>query len=221
MSTVLRVLSYNIRSLRDDPDAVVRVIRAAAADVVCLQEAPKWFRWRSRCAALARKCDLVVATGGLPAGHNLLMCRVAVDVDETRDVQLTRAGGMHQRGVAMATCTLGGSRFRLVGTHFSLDPDERRGHVDEIFALIGDPAEPVIIGADVNEEPGKTAWSALAARYPETGAAGATFPAVTPRRRIDGIFASPTVRVRSAVVLDSADVRIASDHRPILVELER
>lgn len=218
--TLLRVLSYNIRSVRDDPDAVVRVIRSAGPDVVCVQEAPKWFRWRSRCAALARNCDLMVATGGLAAGHNLLMCRVAVDVDDTRDVQLSRAFGMHQRGVAMATCTLGGSRFRLVGSHLSLDPDERRRHVREIFSLIGEPAEPVVIGADVNEEAGRMAWTALAARFPECGVAGGTFPASTGRRRIDGIFASRSVGVRSAVVLDSADVRAASDHRPILAELE-
>ncbi len=218
--TQLRVLSYNIRSLRGDDAAVVRVIRAAAPDVVCVQEAPKWWRWRSRCAALARKCDLFVVTGGLPAGHNLLMCRVDVDVQAADSRQLSRAFGRHQRGVAMATFSLRGSRFRLVGTHFSLDPDERLRHVSEISSLIGEPAEPVIIGADVNEEASRPSWSGLAAGYPETGALGGTFPAVTGRRRIDGIFASPSVRVRSAEVLDSADVRAASDHRPILAVLE-
>jgi len=218
--SALRVLSYNIRSLRDDAAAVVRVVRAAAPDVVCVQEAPKWWRWRSRCAALARECDLMVMTGGLPTGHNLLMCRVAVDVDDTCDAQLSRAFGRHQSGVAMATCSLRGSRFRFVGTHLSLDPDERRRHVEEIFAVIREPPEPVIIGADVNEPAGQPAWSALADRFPECGAAGGTFPARTGQRRIDGIFASPSVNVLSAVVLDSPDVRTASDHRPILAELE-
>ncbi len=218
--TTLRVLSYNIRSLRDDAEAVVRVIRAANPDVVCIQEAPKWWRWRSRCAALARKCDLMVVAGGLPAAHNLLLCRVEVDVADISNVQLTRDLGRHQRGVAMATCTLRGALFRLVGVHFSLDPVERLRHVHEICSLIGDPAEPIIIGADVNEQAGLPAWSALAARYPESGAAGGTFPALTGRRRIDGIFASPSAVVVSAVVLDSADVRAASDHRPILAELE-
>ena len=120
----------------------------------------------------------------------------------------------------MATLSLRGSRFRLVGSHFSLAPDERVRHVDEILSLIGNAREPVIIGADVNEEPGRPAWSALAARYPESDAVGGTFPATSARRRIDGIFASPSVRVRSSVVLDSADVRAASDHRPVLSVLE-
>ena len=217
--TGLRVLTYNVRSLRDDEAAVVRVIRAADPDVVCIQEAPKWWRARSRCAALARKSQLVVVTGGLAAGHNLLLCRIAVAVHETRCVLLPRRFGLHQRGVALADCSFRGARFRLVGTHLGLDGAERRTHVDQILALL-DTGDPVVLGADVNEVPGRPAWAALAARLPECGAPGGTFPARTAARRIDGIFASPSVRVRSATVLDSADVRMASDHRPVLAELE-
>ena len=51
MATV-RIMSYNIRSLRDDRAAVVRVIRDVDPDVVCIQEAPRFFRWRAKCARL-------------------------------------------------------------------------------------------------------------------------------------------------------------------------
>lgn len=218
--TTLRVLSYNVRSLRDDPAAVARVIRAAAPDVVCVQEAPKWWRWRSRCAALARESGLLVIGGGLPAGHNLLLCSVAVDISASDDVLLSRRFGFHQRGLATAVCSLGGSRFRLAGTHLDLDAAERRRHVEEIFAGLGDSSRPVILGADVNEPPGSPTWAALAARLPECGAAGGTYPAAGAERRIDGIFASRDIGVRAAVVLDSPDVRLGSDHRPVLAELE-
>jgi endonuclease/exonuclease/phosphatase family metal-dependent hydrolase len=210
---VLRVLSYNLRSLRDDAAAVVRVVRAAEPDVVCVQEAPKWWRWRSRCAELARRCDLLFVTGGLTAGNNMLMCTVGVDVHESRDVLLSRRFGLHQRGVAMARCSWRGSPFRLVSTHLDQDAEERRRHVDEIHAALGPVAEPVILGADVNEHPGRPAWEALAVRLPETGAG-------TRANLIDGTFCSPSIRVLSATVLDSPDVRIASDHRPLLVEVE-
>ncbi|MET0712639.1 MAG: endonuclease/exonuclease/phosphatase family protein, partial [Jiangellaceae bacterium] len=43
----LRVVTYNVRSLRDDRDALVRVIRGLSADVVCMQEAPRRLRWRA------------------------------------------------------------------------------------------------------------------------------------------------------------------------------
>jgi hypothetical protein len=46
-SAVVRVLGYNIRSMRDDEDALARVIRACAPDVVLVQEAPRFFRWRT------------------------------------------------------------------------------------------------------------------------------------------------------------------------------
>ncbi|MGW5694584.1 endonuclease/exonuclease/phosphatase family protein, partial [Streptomyces asiaticus] len=54
-AAVVRVLSYNIRSMRDDREALARVIRACAPDVVCVQEAPRFFRWRKAAAWLARE----------------------------------------------------------------------------------------------------------------------------------------------------------------------
>jgi endonuclease/exonuclease/phosphatase family metal-dependent hydrolase len=39
-------------------------------------------------------------------------------------------------------------------------------------------------------------------------------------RRIDGIFPGPGIGVRSVDVIDDSDVRIASDHLPVLAELE-
>lgn len=209
----LRVLSYNMRSLRDDAAALVRVVRAAGPDVVCVQEAPKWWRWRSRCAELARRCDLLFVTGGLPAGNNMLMCTAAVSVRESADFLFTRAFGLHQRGMATASCSLGGARFQLVSTHLDMDAAQRRLHVEEMFTALGRLDDAVVLGADVNEHPGEPAWSALGARLPECGAG-------TRARRIDGIFLSPGIRVLTAAVLDSPDVRIASDHPPILAEVE-
>jgi endonuclease/exonuclease/phosphatase family metal-dependent hydrolase len=49
---------------------------------------------------------------------------------------------------------------------------------------------------------------------------GHTYSATAPIRRIDAVFADPRLRPVSAEVLDSPDVRIASDHRPLLVHLE-
>lgn len=77
MGTV-RVVSYNIHGQRDDPAALVEVVRELEPDVLVLQEAPRRFRWRQRCAELARRFRLVYAVGGLPALGNLIL----VDVRE-------------------------------------------------------------------------------------------------------------------------------------------
>lgn len=62
-SAVIRVLSYNIRSMRDSPVALARVMKACAPDLVLIQEAPRFFRWRKQLARLARAADLVILSG--------------------------------------------------------------------------------------------------------------------------------------------------------------
>lgn len=87
-SAVIRVLSYNIRSMRDDEDALARVIRACEPDLVFIQEAPRFFRWRKHAARLAAKSELVVLTGGAPAAGPLLLCSLRATVERTEDVLL-------------------------------------------------------------------------------------------------------------------------------------
>jgi endonuclease/exonuclease/phosphatase family metal-dependent hydrolase len=223
----LRLLSYNIRSLRDDADAVARVIRAAEPHVVCIQEAPRFLRWRSTCAALARRSGLVIVGGGRAAAANLLMSTLAVDVHRTEDQQLSKAQRLNQRGLAMAELSLLGTRFVLVGTHLDLEQSARVRHVGELHRAVATFAGdiPSVIAGDVNDLPGSEVWGLLAEdRSDVFGAVGEgdgfTYSARNPVRRIDGVFADPRVRPSSAVVLDSADVHVASDHRPVLVELE-
>ena len=52
-ATKLRVLSYNIHSSKDDLRALATVVREIAPDVMIIQEAPRRFRWRQKCADLA------------------------------------------------------------------------------------------------------------------------------------------------------------------------
>lgn len=226
--TVLRVLSYNVRSLRGGPEAVCRVIRAAEPDVVCVQEAPRFLRWRTRCADLARRAGLLVVTGGRDAAGNLVLCQLGVEVEHTANLLLEPVDGLHRRGAAAAVCRLRGSRFALAGTHLDLEPAARLRHTGELLDRLprsGVPASvPLVVAADLNEEPSGGSWSLLGERLADTGAAAgcvaATFPATDPRRRIDAVFADRSIAVRSCTVVDSADASSASDHLPVLAELE-
>jgi len=221
----VRVLSYNVRSLRDDDAAVARVIRAAEPDVVCVQEAPRFLRWRARCARLAREAGLVVVTGGRSAGANLVLASMRAGEVRTADLLLPRTRGLHQRGVAGAVLALGGARLAVAGTHLGLDAGERARHVRLVLEharSLG--ADHLVVAGDVNETPDGPAWAALAAalgdgyaRAPWGGAA--TFPAAAPDRRIDAIFASAEVEVLSCGAYEHPDVAAASDHRPVLAVL--
>jgi endonuclease/exonuclease/phosphatase family metal-dependent hydrolase len=224
----LRLLSYNVRSMRDDRAALARVMQSAEPDVVAVQEAPRFLRWRSTCAALARTSGLVVVGGGRPAGANLIMSTLGVDVVSTADVRFSKDAGLHQRGTAIAVLRLRGSTFAVAGTHLDLKPEPRLRHVGELHAAIAThvpPDVPAVVAGDINDRPGSAPWRALAAPRPDAFAAagvgnGFTSTAKRPHQTIDGVFADPRLTVVAARVLDSPDVLIASDHRPLLVELE-
>ena len=221
----MRLLTYNVRSLRDDGAAVARVIRACRPDVVCIQEAPRFARWRSKCAALARRSELVIVGGGRPAGANLLLSTLAVEVESSRDVLFSKDARLHQRGAAIAVLRLGEARVAVAGTHLDLVEAPRLRHIAELGLVLDAhvPAGvPSIVAGDINDRPGTPVWQLLTERRVDAVPAGDgfTYSATRPRRRIDGVFADPALRIASAEVIDSPEVKIASDHRPVLVELE-
>lgn len=224
MPTDVRVLSYNIRSLRDDAEAVAAVIRGCDPDIVCIQEAPRFFRWRTKCAVLASESGLLVVTGGRPAGAMLLLASLRMRVVAAHDVLLSKKRGLHQRGMAIATFEVGAARLTVASIHLGLEASERQRHVDEILLRASAFQHPVILAGDINEEPSGPAWRTLAADYRDAydvspSGGEYTYSATRPVRRIDGIFASSEVEVLECGVPDVAGIERASDHRPVLAVL--
>jgi endonuclease/exonuclease/phosphatase family metal-dependent hydrolase len=222
--TELRVVSYNVHSLRDDPDALAAVVRGLAPDVVILQEAPRRFRWRTRCASLAHSFGMVVAVGGLPALGNLVLTNLRVRVHETWHVQYPLTPGRHLRGAAFARCSIGPSRFAVVGSHLSTDPAERPGQATLLKKAMSELDTPLILGADLNENSGGAAWRTVADGLVDSAVAADradanTFSCADPRDRIDALFADPAIEVRRYEVVDTPEARLASDHFPLVADL--
>ena len=227
----LRVLTYNVRSLRDDAAAVAAVIHACQPDVVAVQEAPRKLRWRSKRAALARTSGLVVATADRPGGL-MLMTSMAAKVHATRFATLPKTPKLHQRAVTAAEIEVRGSRWTVASVHFSLDADERGRHLDPLWAAVDGMPGPLVLAGDINEEPDKPVWQSLAARLQDSYAVAPDGPAETfrarqPRRRIDAVFADPSVEVVACHAVHSApgvtrDLLVAaSDHLPVLAVLRQ
>ncbi|OEJ96595.1 endonuclease/exonuclease/phosphatase family protein [Streptomyces thermolilacinus] len=230
-SAVIRVLGYNIRSLRDDEDALARVIRACAPDIVLVQEAPRFFRWRKHAARLAAKSELLVVGGGAPAAGPLLLCSPRVTVERTRDVLLPLTPGLHRRGFATAVVRVAGARFGLLSCHLGLRSDERYAQtgllLDELAAL---DVPHAIAGGDINERPDGRSFRRLAAELQDCRAVRPwggehTFTPGDPHQRIDAIFATRGVEVLGCGVpaglpgVHDADLRAATDHLPVLAAL--
>jgi endonuclease/exonuclease/phosphatase family metal-dependent hydrolase len=153
------------------------------------------------------------------------MTALRVDVVSTSFTLLPKTPRRHQRAVASAVIRLGDTTWRMVSTHLSTDPAERVQHLPAIWsALPADAAEPLVVGADVNEGPNGPVFGELAAKLQDCFAVagageGLTSPAVNPRRRLDAIFADPSVNVVSCEAVSTPGVETASDHRPVLAVL--
>lgn len=230
-SAVVRVLSYNIRSMRDDTDALARVIGACSPDLVLVQEAPRFFRWRKKLARLAAASGQVVLSGGGTASGPALLCSLRATVERTEDVLLPLTPGLHRRGFATAVVRFGGVRLGVVSCHLSLREDERYeqgGLLLECLAGLG--ASHVVVGGDLNERPGGRTFKRLAAVLQDGWATRPwggeqTSTPVDPRQRIDAIFATEGVEVLGCGVplglpgVAEADLKRATDHLPVLAAL--
>ncbi len=219
MTPALRLLTYNVHGLRDDVDALVGVVRELDPDVMFVQEAPRRFRWRSRCAALARRCGLLYAAGGQPALGNLLLVSHRVAVHRAWALRYPLTPGRHRRGAAFARCTVGRVPFVAVGTHLATDPVERPVQAGVLAEALAGLDDPVCLGGDLNEGPDGSAWAALARGRTDTADSGApTYPTSRPARRIDALLLDPGWAVSGYRVVDTPAARRASDHFPVYAE---
>ncbi|MET9963915.1 endonuclease/exonuclease/phosphatase family protein [Streptomyces sp. NPDC006326] len=230
-SAVIRVLSYNVRSLRDDEEALARVIRACAPDLVFVQEAPRFFRWRKHAARLAAKTDLVVLSGGATAAGPLLLCSLRAFVERTEDVLLPRTPGLHRRGFATAVVRFGSVRVAALSAHLSLDARERRTQAELLLSRLASADTPYAIAAgDINEPPSGPAFRRLSGALQDCWTVSPwggehTFVGSGPPRRIDAVFATRGVEVLTCGVPEGlagvtpADLKAATDHLPVLATL--
>ncbi|AXG82408.1 endonuclease [Streptomyces paludis] len=230
-SALIRVLSYNIRSMRDDRAALARVISACAPDLVLVQEAPRFFRWRKHAAWLAAHSGLVVLGGGAPATGPLLLCSLRATVERTEDILLPHTPGLHRRGFATAVVRIGGARLGLLSCHLSLRADERYAQARALTARLAALDVPYALAAgDINEGPTGRSFRLLARELRDCwtvrpwGGEFTSTPAA-PRQRIDAVFVTEGIEVLGCGVprglpgVTEDDLRAATDHLPVLAAL--
>jgi endonuclease/exonuclease/phosphatase family metal-dependent hydrolase len=95
----------------------------------------------------------------------------------------------------------------------------RKVDVDKLLTL----REPLVLGGDFNDFPPGPVTRTLANRLSDVGAriAGrATFPSRRPLLRLDRVYASRAVTVAGVAVARTPLLRVASDHLPIVVDVD-
>lgn len=238
---VLRVLSWNVHDLKDDVSALEQVLREVRPDVVCLQEAPRWPFSRHRLGALAGRSRLLFTAGGRVSAGVAILTSLRVDVRGAEagplPVARWRPGRSsplppRPRGYALALVRLPGTApVAVASVHLGLDQVERDTHVGLLRQRFAEPqhgwsaALPLVVAGDLNEPPEGPSWTALRSQCADACAASAepTFPSGRPRQRIDAVLVDPRLHVLSAsvaVVRDPSHLPAASDHLPVLAEIE-
>ncbi|MFD9789826.1 endonuclease/exonuclease/phosphatase family protein [Streptomyces sp. NPDC059070] len=227
-SAVVRVLSYNVRSMRDDVEALARVIRACRPDVVCVQEAPRFFRWRKAAARLAKSSGLVYVSGGGTASGPMILSSLRAHVERTEDLLLPRTPGLHQRGFATAVLRFGRARLGVLSCHLSIDADERYAQGGLLLERLSALKVPyAVVGGDFNDRPDGRTFGLLAGALQDGWATAPwgrehTTRLGDPLQRIDAVFATDGVRVLGCGVpmglpgVLERDLRAATDHLPVL-----
>jgi endonuclease/exonuclease/phosphatase family metal-dependent hydrolase len=108
----------------------------------------------------------------------------------------------------------------VASVHLPLEERQRLEHARRVLAVRRTLSAPYALAAgDINERPGGPAWRTLSdGGLRDLDPRGDdTYPAVGPRKRIDGALASDGVEVVDVQVLGGALVERASDHRPLVV----
>ena len=238
----LRVMTWNIRSGNGNLDSTAAVIRAQAPDVVALQEVDVHWAERSafvdQVAALAAKLGMearfapiysLPGSGpGAPRrefGVALLsrypVVRFSNDTIARLSTQVQDPVPEPSPGLLDALLDVRGRPVRVFNTHldYRKDPAVRAQQVREMLGYIGDMGVATLVFGDLNAAPDAPELQPLLARLHDawsgSDSPGFTYPADTPRERIDYVLVSPQFSVRSVRVPDTQ----ASDHRPVVAEL--
>ena len=230
-AATLRVATYNVHACvgtdgRHDPDRVAAVVGELNADVVALQEFtyPATVAIESRVpvefVALDRyQCALgptrQVATRCF--GNALLARHPIVDVHRI-DLSVDRC---EPRGALATTIDVHGTPVHLLSAHLGLRVSERRFQVRQLLSYLDSVRHSlVVVLGDFNDWlPGRSAAQVLDRRM---GASKRlrSFPSSRPVLPLDRIWIHPLSVLRGMFVHTSALARRASDHLPVVAELD-
>ncbi len=239
----IRVMSYNVHSCLGtdgvrDVERIARVIAEYKPEIVCLQELDVGRR-RSGNVDQAKEIARILQM------H--FHFHPALEVEEERygnailsvyPIHLQRTGALprhprgrrsERRGALWVSAEVHGHTFQFFNTHFGLSGLERDVQAREFTGAnwLSDArcTNNVVVCGDFNSAPKSRIYRRLTAQFQDAAKhsgrkARATWHANYPVRRIDYIFASPHLRVTEILVPRTKLTKVASDHLPVVAEIE-
>lgn len=237
MTDVLRVMTYNVHGCvgtdrRHDPARIAEVIATYAPDVVALQELdvgrarshgldqPRFLAERLGYGfhfTAARACESGTYGNAILTRHPF----------EVRSEGLLPVRRGEVRAVQWVRVRLRHETVDVINTHLGLDRRERELQVATLLSAEWlshvERSDAVVICGDLNAGPGSPVYKRLTAEHHDVQAVrrpSGTWPSFFPLLRLDHILTSARARPRSCTVPKNARTRVASDHLPIVADLE-
>jgi endonuclease/exonuclease/phosphatase family metal-dependent hydrolase len=218
----LCVVSYNLRSLRAGIAPAVEAVAAYEPDVLLVQEYGPPYRLRAFGKALGM--DWASSFAPFNRLRNAVLFRSPWRLVHSDTHRLSKTKGQYRRGFVLAHLETKRARLAAVSVHLGLSARERPRHAAELLAALRELDEPVVVGGDLNEGPDGDAVAALTAELRSgralAGGDHPSFPADGPTAGIDDVLVAGSAAVASFRVGESEAARTASDHRPVIAELE-
>lgn len=228
MAQRLRVATYNVHGCvgndgQRDVKRIARVLRELNADVIALQELACPGESEGPIALLAELTHMSAIWTPLRSDAdthygNALLSTLPILSKRTLDLSFEQN---EPRSALDVYLDMHGVQLRVIATHLGLRPRERRHQVQRILDLAAHtPDVTTILLGDINEW-----WMGgrpLRWLHRHFGRSRSlrTFPAVFPVFALDRVWVHPVGVLREVHVHHSSDARCASDHLPVVAELE-
>lgn len=217
---MIRIVAYNLSGALD-AGAVVEVLTMLRPDVVLAVELPA----RRGLHRIAARSELGVSSraGRRRLGAAVLTAR-RVNVLSHARYDLETPERVPARAAAQAIAVVGGLKLSVVAVQLGLRPEIRRAHARELEQRLARVEGATVLGGDFNETPGGPATGRFAAVLRDAFAVagegrGETYPNPDPSARRDLIFVSRGLDVARCYVPAEHPVGVASQHRPVVVDL--
>ncbi len=238
----LRLMSYNVHACRGmdgrfSVERIARVIARARPDVVCLQEVDQERRRSGRVDQVHEIAGRLAKAYRFHAVSEADDGRFGNAVLSSRPLRLIANGPLpaletrlrlEPRGVLWVEVEVGDARLQVLNTHLSILERERRIQVEGLVEWVDRARNggPLVLAGDLNATRDSWVGRRLASVLGDVVEPHAlmrtvrTWSGRLPLLRIDHVFATPDVHARYVAIPRRRLERAASDHLPLVVDLE-